>query len=132
MEKLMNMYEEQLCRKLNKLPGFRYEDIKELDKYPEVTAAWVLKILLQLACQAQNEANIILGRNKILEINYSWLKLHIMETAGECLDLSDEWEYRRFLELIILAVPDLKESVLALGENSQNGEVRQAAEDFRD
>ncbi len=128
----MNVYEEHLCRKLNKLPGFRYDDIKELDKYPEETAASVLKTLLLLACQAQNEANIILGRNKILELNYSWLKLHIIETAERCLDLSDEWEYRRFLELIILAVPDLKESVLALGENSENSEIRQAAEDFRD
>lgn len=43
-----------------------------------------------------------------------------------------QMEYRRFLELIVYAVPDLKESVLALGENSENAEIRETAKDYRD
>lgn len=128
----MDKYEEYLCHKLNQIDGFHYENIKRLEKCPAETADLVLKTLIEWACQSQNEANIMLGRKKILEINGGWLRLHIVECARNCLDLSDEWEYRRFLELIVLAAPELKASALALGEDSENSEIREAADDFRD
>lgn len=128
----MGIYEERLYRKLDEINGFQHEKIRYLDRYPVETAELVLKELLRCACQAQNEANIILGRTKISEVNEDWLQIHIVECAEKYLDLSDEWEYRRFLELIVHAVPDLKESVLALGENSENAEIRETAKDYRD
>lgn len=128
----MNNYEEYFYKELDDISGFRHEDIKNLDRYPVETAELVLKKLLGFACQAQNEANIVLGRKKIMEIDESWLRCHVTGCAENGLDLSDEWEYRRFVELILLAVPDLKESVLALGENSDNPEIRETADDFRE
>ena len=32
-----------------------------------------------------------------------------------CIDCSDEWEYRRLVELVVLVLPELKQEVLKLG-----------------
>lgn len=127
----MNRYEEQLYKELDDINGFRHGDIKNLDRYPAKTADMVLKTLLEWACQPQNDTAIELGRKKILEINGNWLRLHMIRCAESCLDLSDEWEYRRFVELVVLAAPDLKAPVLALGENSENAEIRETVDDYR-
>lgn len=129
---MIDGYEENINNKLDEISGFRHEDINNLDRYPAETADLVLQMLLGFACQAQNDANIVLGRKKIMEINENWLRLHVIECAESSLDLSDEWEYRRFVELIVLALPDLKKSVLAMGENSDNVEIREIVDDYRD
>ncbi len=128
----MNRYEEFLNRELDKIQGFRHDDRKNLEKYPAETVKAVLNILLEWACQAQNFANIELGRKGISEISSRLLKTYLLECAESCLDLSDEWEYRRFLEVVELASPDLMEAALALGEKSENAEVRETAAEFRD
>lgn len=54
----------------------------------------------------------------------------MVSVRGENIDYSDEWEYRRLVELVMLCVPELKECVLAKGENSENAEVREVVEDY--
>ncbi len=69
---------------------------------------------------------------KINEINKEWLDRNFLEVASSCIDYSDEWEYRRLVELVDLVVPKLMQQVLDIGKNSENEEVREVVEDYKD
>ena len=77
------------------------------------------------------ESRIDISRKKINEINKDWLNQFLLEVASTCIDCSDEWEYRRLVELVVLVLPELKQEVLKLGAQSENEEVREVVEDFQ-
>lgn len=130
---MKDRYETILMEAVNKISDKIYGNIKYLDQYPLYIAKQVLGILIQNACLSQSYRLIELGRNKIGEImNHNWLIEHFMETTDENIDYADEWEYRRFLELVMLCVPELKDIALAKGMHSENEEVLEAAADFMD
>ena len=128
----MNMYEMLLVDELKKINKFPYEDIQLIDKYPLCISKKVLKVLIENACLGQNYIPIELGRKKINEINKEWLNRYFLEVASSCINYSDEWEYRRLVELVVLVVPELKQRVLNIGKNSENEEIREVVEDYKD
>ena len=91
----------------------------------------VLKVLIENSCLGQNYGPIDISRKKINEINKDWLNQFLLEVASTCIDCSDEWEYRRLVELVVLVLPELKQEVLKLGAQSENEEVREVVEDFQ-
>ena len=127
---VIDPFEEMLISELNKISGFNYEDISKLDKLPLETSLEVLKVLVGFACESQNTALIMLGRTNICKIDKSWLAKHLIEVAKSCLDLNDEWEYRRLFELVLEAVPELKQEVADIGFNSANDDINEAAADL--
>ena len=131
-KKVMNQYEEWLIKELQCIHGFKYQDFKHLDKYSYDISKDVLRILIENACLGQNYAPVELARKKISEISAEWLKENLLEIASSCIDFEDEWEYRRLMELIIVVIPELKNQLLIIGENSANAEVKEVVEDFRD
>ena len=128
---MINWYETWLIEEIQRINNFPYEDIKSLDKYPLDISKQVLKVLIEHACQGQNYGPIMLGRKKIDEIDKAWLKQYFIEVASMCIDYSDEWEYRRLMELVVCVIPELKQEVLKLGVQSENEEVREVVEDFQ-
>lgn len=129
---MMNMFEIMLEHRLQKINKFPYKDIRFIDKYPICISQKVLKVLIENACLGQNFGPIELARKKINEINKEWLNKYFLEVASSCIDYSDEWEYRRLVELVILVVPELKQKVLNIGKNSKNEEIREVVEDYKD
>jgi hypothetical protein len=91
-----------------------------------------LREAVQLACQAQNVGRILAGRRGVLDMPRPWVLAHVERVAAEALDLSDEWEYRRLLELADLLDAGLVQRLVRLGLGSGDPNVREAAEDFRD
>lgn len=91
-----------------------------------------LKSALQLACQAQNASRIVAGRTAVLALPRQWVLGHLEEAAFDCLDLSDDWEYRRLLELTDLLSPQLVQKFVLLGTESENEDIREAANDYID
>jgi len=128
--KVIDPFEEMLIGELNKISGFNYEDISKLDKLPLETSLEVLKVLVGFACESQTTALIILGRTNICKIDKQWLSKHLIEAAKSCLDLNDEWEYRRLFELVLEAVPELKQEVADIGFNSADDDIKEAAADL--
>lgn len=128
---MTSIYENMLIERLSKIGNFNYKDIKSLDKYPSCVSEKALRILIENACQGQNCAPIEVARKKVNEINKDWLKENMLEVANSCLDFSDEWEYRRFMELVELTVPELKQKVLEIGEKSEIDDIREVAQDFK-
>ncbi len=128
---MTNMYETWLIEQIQSINNFPYEDIKILDKYPLDVSKQVLKVLIENSCLGQNYGSIDISRKKINEIDKAWLNQYLLEVASMCIDCSDEWEYRRLVELVILLLPELKQEILKLGAESENEEVKEVVEDFQ-
>ncbi len=84
------------------------------------------------ACQASYVPNIEKGRKEIISLPRKWVLDNIHCIATDMLDLSDEWEYRRLLELYDLLHRQLVIKLIELGINSNNEDVQEAANDFKD
>jgi hypothetical protein len=91
-----------------------------------------LRAAVECACQPQGITLIEQGRAAVLAMPRDWVRAHLAGVAEAALDLSDEWEYRRLLELL-----DLLDDVVLLrrfvtpGLSSADKHIRQAAEDFQ-
>lgn len=129
-EKIRNPYEAMLIENLEKGIGFPYNDIEKVDKYPIDIAKKVVRLLIENACLGQNIAVIELGRNNLQKINKEWLKKYFLDITKECIDYSDEWEYRRLLELVEATLPELKMDIINININSNNEEILEIIEDF--
>jgi hypothetical protein len=85
---------------------------------------------IQFACQPQNASRIVRGRQQVLALPRSWVLAHIERVAAAALDLSDDWEYRRLLELAALLDAGLLQRLVQFGLASSDHEVPEAAQDF--
>lgn len=129
---MINMYELWLIERLEKIDNFRYNEINNLHLYPLSISKQVLRVLIENSCLGQNYAPIELGRKKIDEIDKDWLKQHFLAVAESCIDFSDDWEYRRLLELIVCVIPELKAAALEFGKDSENEDIREVVEDYKE
>ena len=130
--KLISLYELQIRRELDKiLPGI-YDKIETIAKLHLSVGLRILGVLVGYACKAQHLDCIILGRKLIKKMPTDWVIQHLPEAVKVNLYLDDEWEYRRLLELISEVAPQLLKEYIAIGLESNNWEVREAAEDFLD
>lgn len=89
----------------------------------------VISYLLEFACQCQNMLNIELGRAGLLSLPQHWLLQNIKEVIQRVLNLDDEWEYRRLLEVLWKIDKELVREFTVYGLNSHNVEVIEAATD---
>lgn len=124
-------YETWLIDEIENVLHYPYKHIKMLDEYPLEVSKQVLKILIHNACLGQNLGPIEISRRKIKEIDRTWLKQYFVVVVSTCTNCSDEWEYRRLVELTVLIVPELKQEIFQLGMQSENEEVREVIEDFQ-
>ncbi|HEY7330174.1 MAG TPA: hypothetical protein VH592_21230 [Gemmataceae bacterium] len=90
-----------------------------------------LKAAVSLACEPSSVPRITQGRAEVLAMPRSWVLALIEQVAYETLDLTDEWEYRRLLELFQQLNSSLVQRLIAHGLNSPDADIREAAEDFR-
>ncbi len=131
-EKMSDVYEKRIIDDIEAVQVGAYSNIGRVDKYPKKIACLILQKLLEWACQPQNATAIIIARNRISEIDKDWLKQYFFEVAEKCIDFSDDWEYRRLMELIICVIPELKEDALALVENSEDEDIQEVVRDYRE
>ena len=119
-----------LQEELNKIEGFQVDQICVLDQYPLYISRKVLSVLMHNACVGQSEGPRLLAKECIKSIDVNWLEKHFLEVADLSIDYSDDWDYRRLLELVTDTVPKLLSDVIERGIHSSNEEVREAAQDF--
>lgn len=92
----------------------------------------VISYLLEFACQCQNMLNIELGRAGLLSLPQYWLLQNIKKVMPRVLNLDDEWEYRRLLEVLWKIDKGLVREFTIQGLYSGNAEVRETARDSLD
>lgn len=91
-----------------------------------------LRASVELACQPQNAHRIVAGREQVLAMPRAWVLANIEQVAAEVLDWSDDWEYRRLLELASLLDAQLTQRLVGPRLTSTNPDIREAAEAFQD
>jgi hypothetical protein len=114
----MNAFQEALWEHLEAIPTLE----------PQVRGA-VMHYLLELACQAQNITNISLGRQALLALPRDWLLHNIERSAEFLLEVEDEWEYRRLLEVYQHLDKDLVRRLALRGLNSTERGIQEAAQE---
>ncbi len=127
----MNWYEERLRQELYKINGFLIEEICNISTYEEQVSEKVLFILLQWACYGQNESGILFGWDQIAKIPKKWLQEHLLTVVKNDFEYTDDWNYRRLLELVSKQVPELTEDVLLINSDTYNPDLLEVIEDFR-
>lgn len=105
-------------------------DLSQVATLPEQTGENILEAILRRGCEAQHARNIMLGREAAKEIPRDWFVARIEGIAERVLNLEDEWEYRRLLELYRELDAGLLRRLVTRGLASHNPDIREAAEDF--
>ena len=104
--------------------------LAQADTLPAPVAHQAIAALLGRACQAQHIRNIELGHEAAAEMPRLWLVREIEAVAARTLNLHDEWEFRRLLELYQFLNPQLLSRLIAQGLQSRNPEIAGAAREF--
>ena len=123
-------YESIFIERINNIYPNAYNWVEKIDELPLAIGKKILSEILETGCKAQNEANIMLGRRTAKRLPRYWLFDHLEEVALSSIDIDDEWEYRRLIELIQEAEPKLMKKFIELGLSSKGAEIREAAEDY--
>jgi hypothetical protein len=98
---------------------------------PPVPSVDDLRVAVEWACQPSYMPKILQGRARVLSSPKAWILSHIERVADDTIDWDDDWEYLRLLELFALLDPRLLPRATEKGLTSQNLDVREAAEYFR-
>jgi hypothetical protein len=104
---LVDPYELNIRKALDKILPGAYDNIEKIGGFPTEIRKNILEILIKYACESQNVTAIMLARDRIKKIPSSCLSCIFLEASDAVIDFQDEWEYRRLLELVKEAVPDL-------------------------
>ena len=83
------------------------------------------------ACYGQNESGILFGREQIATIPKKWLQEHLLTVVKNDFEYTDDWNYRRLLELVSKQDPELMKDVLLINSDTNNPDLLEVIEDFR-
>lgn len=72
-----------------------------------------------------------MGREKIATIPKEWLQEHLLTVVKNDFEYTDDWNYRRLLELVRSLVPELMEDMLLINSDTNNPDLLEVVEDFR-
>jgi hypothetical protein len=96
---MQDHYLNQLIQWLDRYELGLWDHLDRVPLLPRDSGREVLVEFLSLACQAQHVRNIHVGRTAILSLPREWTTRNIESIANDSLNLADEWEYRRLLEV---------------------------------
>ena len=119
-----------ICERLNRISPGSYERLESLAELNVETGLQLVAEILGFACDAQSAGAIEAGRSAFGRLQQTWLDQHLPTAVERRLDLSDEWHFRRLLEILKATGSSLLRSYCETGLHSQNEEVREAARDF--
>jgi len=126
----MSQYEQSFRKRLGEFADGLAEDISGLHFLNKEIQEDVFRFLLKLACQSQGSEALRLGGQGIRALRPPWVLERIEAAAEVVLDLSDEYEYRRLLELAETLDDDLLKHLVKRGQESDDEELRETAEEF--
>ena len=90
----------------------------------------LLPDLLRLACEPSYVPTIVQARDVILTYPRRWIVEHIESVSEPLLRSSDEWIYRRLLEVYSLLDKELTLRLARRGLDNTNPEICEACNDF--
>ena len=127
---MTDLYTEAYRRRMDAFGPGLWKRLDAVPTLPGNGATECLAYVLELACKAQNIANITLGRLALTQMPRSWLVEHLAVVTSSALDLDDNWEFRRYVEALAFVDPALAEMAVERGQASSNPDVRESARDM--
>jgi hypothetical protein len=125
-----NPFLNDMSRKLNSLHPGASDRIDRIDELPDPVGRSIVNTLLQQACQSQHIGSITSARQAMLAIPPVWLSRVLHDAISDVVDLNDEWEYRRLIELLKELNSGLLRVYLDYGMESGSGAIHEAATDL--
>ena len=96
----MNVYEEVIQNKINEIAGKEISsDIQQVVHETDDISSEIIKALLFYACNPTHIALITYSRKCLSQLSSEWLCIKIKNLVFQSVNIYDDWEYRRFLEL---------------------------------
>ena len=72
-----------------------------------------------------------MGRKYIAKIPKQWLQEHLLTVVKEYFDYTDDWNYRRLLELVKEQIPELLNDIIDINSDTDNPHLLAVIEDYR-
>lgn len=101
--------------------------IEELSRLPRGRRVSILRALLDFGCKGQSVGAILSVREVFGRLPTDLAQSEIEEAFVESLDFDDEWEFRRFLELVEIRFPEFIPYFARMAERSRDEDVRALA-----
>lgn len=120
---------EEIKQELEKILPGSFSNLENIEDFGQEKACHVLKVLIENSCLATNVGVITAGRELTKRVPKSFLIKNIESQIESSLDLSDEWDYRRLLELLDIVLPELTNKYVQIGLK-MDGDIKEAAEDW--
>ena len=131
--KIMNVYEQKIKDDINRIANNDvYSDHKRIMDLPEDKYEKIICYLMSCACCGQNELPIMFGREVLVSLPQEWICEKIKDLVFKSINIYDDWDYRRFLELSKMISDDLLDWAISISNHSQNPDIIEAAEDFKE
>jgi hypothetical protein len=106
------------------------DDLEQIDTWPESEGNAVLSVALSDACQAQNFHVLTEARQAMMRMPREWLLANLPAQIGKTLDLDDEWEFRRLLEVLEEHSEAMCRIYVAKAQVSKNPEILELAQEY--
>ena len=129
----MHAYEKAIADELNDIADKEiYFHPSEIMSLSDTLAYKVIGTLLSWACQPQNITPITIARDCLKQFPVEWVSPKIKQTVFHFIDITDDWDFRRLLELCDLISIDLLKWAITLGADSTNPDIIEAVDDFNE
>ena len=126
-------YEEAFRQRIDSIRPGGWEGLEEIGTFPPEAARALLREILETGCLAQNEANILLGREALARLPGGWLRENLPGAAEDCLFRDpgwEEWEFRRLAEMLEQPFPDLLAWWVGYARRLNDPGVEEAIQDY--
>lgn len=130
MTKIVDPYQERLNLRIDSLSPNISSSIDRIGAIDPGVALKILEELVSAACQATHTAAIVAGRTAIAKIPAEWLEPNLLKAVKTRLNLHDDWEFQRLLELLKEVRPSMIGKFVTAGFSSPDFDVREAAVDW--
>ena len=126
-------YEDHFRCRLDAIQAGAWERLEQIGTFPPEAARALLREILETGCLAQNEANILLGREALARLPGDWLRENLSGAVEGCLFREpgwEEWEFRRLAEMLEQPFPDLLAWWVGYARRLNDPGVEEAIQDY--
>lgn len=129
---MLDPYEEKIRKKINKIANedIYFKPLEIMQKSEDVVDGIICE-LLSNACCGQNVLPIEISRRLLRTFPIEWICCKIKKLVFQSININDDWDYRRLLELAELISKDLLIWAISLSDNSEDPDIIEASNDFK-
>lgn len=127
----MDIYEQRIVEEINGIAGKDlYFDTNAIMNESDEVSEKIVARLLYWACNPTNISPISTARKCLTQFPVEWISNKIKKVYAASIDIADDWDYRRLLELSELISNDMLCWALDLNKESSNDDIKEAISDF--